>query len=86
MLYRLLPDPEGTYLNPAGARVTLQAVRWSNHAEQFTAFDTLEACLAAWGLEECTKDPSSPLRGYAEAGEIPAAAEAAALILTCTYA
>lgn len=51
MLYRLLPDPEGAYLTPAGARVTLQAVRWSNHAEEFTAFETLADCLAAWGLD-----------------------------------
>lgn len=50
MLYRLLFEEDGEYVDAEGRRCTLQIVRGCNHPELFTPFPTLDACLSKWRL------------------------------------
>lgn len=58
--YQLQPDPQGSYCRADGTRYELLSVKNIRTPQGYnvgwTPFETLEACLAAWGLETCTMD------------------------------
>lgn len=51
MLYRKLETPDGEYIDREGKCYTLQIVHATNIPRPFHPFESLEDCLAAWGLE-----------------------------------